>query len=294
MILYFYTIKRYNIGRCNKKSWSKLNDNYQKLLVKSKVVISAMSRYDEEYQVHFTGIRPYAKLYAHGTFYAKNIPYNPIKSEILVGPTNGLGRNGKEWIEEIKHLGASKNLEFKTVREVYPHYELSNLAEHPAIIIFPYAVMSYSIVDFYAANLSIFVPSIDIMTTHRSCRDRTVGKLCDDQFEPIEAPKTSQHGNFNPNSDDEADYRYWLQFADYYQWPFVTVFESWSHLFELLQTLDLRRISESMRAFNRVRQAYALDDWCRIIKSLPSEQPIPDSYEEALRYFNMSSVQMYS
>jgi len=48
-----------------------------------------------------------------------------------------------------------------------------------------------------------------------------------------------------------------------------------------------------MKEYNKVRQAYALDNWCRIIKSLPKEQPIPNSYEEALSYFRMESVENY-
>lgn len=89
-------------------------------------------------------------------------------------------------------------------------------------------------------------------------------------------------------------FRYWLQFADYYRWPYVTVFDSWPDLIQKLQTLDLRKLSDSMRAFNKIRQGYVLDNWCRLLKSLPQEQPIPTSYDEALEYFNMSSIQIFN
>ncbi len=167
-----------------------------------------MSRYDEEYQAHFTGLRGH-RLYAHGTFYAQNVDYNPIKPQILVGPTNGFGVGGDQWLKEIRDLGDKRGLEFKRIREVYPRrYELSDLAQHPAIVIFPYAVMSYSIVDFYAASLPIFVPSIDIMTSQRSVFDRTVfySSYCG-KFDPIEPFNKSIHGKFDPNSDAEADYK---------------------------------------------------------------------------------------
>lgn len=48
-----------------------------------------------------------------------------------------------------------------------------------------------------------------------------------------------------------------------------------------------------MRDFNKVRQGYVLDNWCRVIKSIPKYQPIPKNFEEALSYFNMTTVQIY-
>ena len=53
----FNPAHRYNIGRCKNESWLKLNENYMKLKAKSKLILSAMSKYDEEYQFHFTGMR---------------------------------------------------------------------------------------------------------------------------------------------------------------------------------------------------------------------------------------------
>lgn len=52
-----------------------------------------------------------------------------------------------------------------------------------------------------------------------------------------------------------------------------------------------------MSEFNQVRQAYVLDNWCRVLKRLPTgdtQQPVPESYEQALAYFQMSSVQVKS
>ena len=266
-------------------------------MAKSKLIVSAMSRYDEEYQSHFTGLRGY-KLYAHGTFYAKNIVYNPIKTEILVGPPN-FGAGGNKWLNEIRRLGKERNLEFKKIREIYPkRYELADLAQHPAIVIFPYAVMSYAIIDYYLSNLPIFVPSIDLIIKYKSLVDRSIyfNAYCGEKEKiRVDANKTSRHLKYDPNSDRSADYRHWIQFADYYRWPFVTVFNSWSDLIEKLLSADLRQISGSMKEFNKIRQAYVLDNWCRIIRNIsPAEdQSIPDSFQSALSYFDMKNVQVY-
>ncbi len=97
----------------------------------------------------------------------------------------------------------------------------------------------------------------------------------------------SQH-TFSPNSDADADYEYWVQYADYYQWPFVTVFDSVEDLFNKLKTLDLKQISENMRKFNKYRETDLLDNWCKILKKLP-EANIPSSFQETLNYFEVNS-----
>ena len=77
-----------------------------------------------------------------------------------------------------------------------------------------------------------------------------------------------------------------MNFSEYYQMPFVTVFNSWSDLILKLKTTDLKQISENMKNFNKIREADLLDNWCRIIKSKSEKATVPKSYEEALKYFN--------
>ena len=96
----FNPAHRYNLNRCSVDSWLKLNENYFKLKAKSKLVVSAMSKYDIEYQSHFTGLRGY-RLYAYGGYYAKNVNYNPIKKQIIVGPSNGIASGGLEIMKEL-------------------------------------------------------------------------------------------------------------------------------------------------------------------------------------------------
>jgi hypothetical protein len=64
----FNPAHRYNLGRCTQNSWLKLNDNYFNLKKRNKLVVSSMSRYDAEYQAHFTGLRGY-RIYAYGKLF---------------------------------------------------------------------------------------------------------------------------------------------------------------------------------------------------------------------------------
>jgi len=279
---------RYNIGRCTEKSWLKLNDNYFNLKRRSKLVVSSMSRYDAEYQAHFTGLRGY-RIYAYGGFYARNVEYNPTRNEILIGPITHLGPYGGKFLQELKNYSneIKSNLKFSSIRSLYGRFTLNQLANHPAIVIFPYAIMTYSIIDFYISKIPIFVPSIDFLTKWKNLVERKVKIVCGNIADII-PHESSIHNNYSPNSDEDEPYKHWLQYADYYQWPFVTVFDDWKDLINKLKTLDLKQISKNMERFNQYRESDLLDNWCKIIRKLPDVQKIPDSYEEGIRYFNMS------
>ena len=288
----FNPAQRYNIGRCDQPSWIKLNDNLLKVKSKSKLVVTAMSKYDREYLTHFTGLLGY-RLYAYSGFFVKNVEYNPIRDEILVGPVSWLGDLGLNLLNELKSIGSKKKLIFEYIRKLYPTYSLNQLANHPAVVIFPYAVMTYSIVDFYVSNLPIFVPSIEFLTKNKNVVDRSIhySPYCG-HFSDIDPHVSSIH-KFNPNDDNDEPYKYWLKYADYFQWPYVTVFDNYDDLIEKLNTVDLKKISEKMKAYNKIKETDLLDNWCQIIKKTPKFQSIPSNYNEAMNYFNLTNVQIY-
>lgn len=183
---------------------------------------------------------------------------------------------------------------FSHIRSIYKRYTLQELANHPAIVILPYAVMSYSIVEFYAINLPMFVPSIEFLYELNVVEDRTLqSHYCENLPDTITFNKQknvniSSHA-YSPNSEEYSAFSYWLQYADYYQWPFVTVFDSYEDLFTKLKNVDLKRISEKMKQHNLVKEADLLNNWCRLTKSMPKVQDIPESYEKALAYFGVDN-----
>merc|ERR1711898_22359 len=56
-------------------------------------------------------------------------------------------------------------------------------------------------------------------------------------------------------------FAYWMRLADFYQWPYITYFDSWTHLFDLLSEVDLANISSKMRKFNRNERVRLLGEW---------------------------------
>ena len=278
------------MGRCTSEKWVKLNKNYNMLKSKNKLVLSSMSKYDAEYQAYFTGLYGH-RLYGYGGFYSKGVAYNPTRNEILVGPTNYLGRIGNGLLNELNSYGKLHNFTFAHVRTLYSRYNLHQLANHRAIVLFPNSVMAYSIIDFYISKIPIFVPSIKLLTEWKNVNDRTIREpfYCN-QVEDIQPAKNTVH-KYSPNDDLNEAYSYWLQYADYFQWPFITEFESWDDLIYKLKNFDLKKISDSMAQFNKIREADLLNNWCKILKRKDKTASIPKSYEEALKYFNTNEFQ---
>ena len=127
-----------------------------------------------------------------------------------------------------------------------------------------------------------------MLTKWKNVNDRTIQFYWNSQNEnSIESNIKSTH-LFDPNSDSVKDYEYWLQYADYYQWPFVTIFDDWEDLIKKLKTLNLKEISKNMEKFNDYRETDLLDNWCKIINKLPDVQNIPENYHDGFNYFNMS------
>jgi hypothetical protein len=158
--------------------------------------------------------------------------------------------------------------------------------------------MSYSITDFYISKIPIFVPSTKIWkkVTDRSIRS---GSYCGGMYAsqkrivPEEPPYNLTLHSFSPNEEnnDEA-YQYWTNMADYYEWPYTTVYESLEDLFVKLKLTNFQATSDKMKEFNLIREADLLDNWCKILKKKDVTAKIPKSFDEALKYFETDAFQV--
>jgi len=73
----------------------------------------------------------------------------------------------------------------------------------------------------------------------------------------------------DPNNDlDEDAVRYWLLFADYYQWPHVIHFESMEDLVDKMLTVDLAEISRRMARHNHQVRQHIKDMWSSILLNI--------------------------
>jgi replicative DNA helicase len=67
--------------------------------------------------------------------------------------------------------------------------------------------------------------------------------------------------------DPEAE-MYWLQLADFYDFPHTQLYDSYQHLRELLLAADLKEIHNMMKAEVEVKGLQVNRKWCDIIERL--------------------------
>jgi len=73
----------------------------------------------------------------------------------------------------------------------------------------------------------------------------------------------------DPNNEREKDaVRYWIKFADFYQMPHITYFDSVRDLVDKLEnikTKKLHEISDNMKLYNAMAMQSILDKWKTIL-----------------------------
>jgi hypothetical protein len=274
----FLPSQRYNLGRCNIKSWQALNIKLQNLArMKTDVglrhVIGANNRYDYEYLYHYTGIKSLELLSSFSGFYTEKSVYRPTRNEILIV----YDRN-----RQLPQVLTNLNFNVSILFEEYKRYTLNDLISYPAAIVFTYSVHSYKLTELYSLNIPLFVPSLKYFREHGGLgpdRTSTSYPYCQDDkdlWKNMQKHISSYH-SFNPNaefSDHPEDEMYWLQFSDFYDWPHIQYFDDKEDLqrkISKLSEMDLRGIHESMKEENKIRKFVLLSKWCDIIPKLKHE-----------------------
>ena len=140
-----------------------------------------------------------------------------------------------------------------------------------AVVLLPYSVRSYKLTEFYALAIPIFVPSIRFFRTvggFGADRTATSAPYCvHGQRHEAEKDVNVAHP-FSPNAVDADSESYWLQFADFYDWPHVTTFNDGDDLRRQLDAADLNAVEEAMRIEYEVRKRTTLNTWCEFIANL--------------------------
>eukprot|EP00668_Euglena_longa_P014783 GGOE01018808.1.p3 GENE.GGOE01018808.1~~GGOE01018808.1.p3 ORF type:complete len:296 (+),score=74.15 GGOE01018808.1:709-1596(+) len=259
--------------------------------------VAAKGRYDLEYIRHYTGIvgRP---LYTSSLLYTQPPPqYAPTSEIILLGPvtqkdglltTRFLRR--LQWAVDAKYgpsgdgkwpTALGRRPTFQWIRWLYPQkYNFSQLATHPAVVLVPYAVLTYSMTELYSLGIPMFVPSPRFLSEWRLITDR-IGRChprnslavhakldavasCDDHV--------GKHP-YSPNSPATKAFAHWLQFADFYRWRHVVVWDSFADLFAKLAAADLPAIARHMREESRGMLHATQRNWTETICQLARHRP---------------------
>ena len=166
-------------------------------------------------------------------------------------------------------------------------YAYSDLASHPLAVLLPYSMHSYGLVQVYALGVPILAPSLALLAelhaTLGICNHKGGGNVPWRRSKERERVPYdtwawllhTKHSWFSPpvaagapccahdpnDSCDATAAARWLQFADWYQWPNVTYFDTLEQL--LSSAALLMRDSKRRHAISRDMK----------VPSLPSSQP---------------------
>ena len=283
---------RYNLGRCTKEEWDRLNEHLALLATSSKPhphhIIAAASVYDQEYMRHYLGLDP-LPLYSFAGFYTDNNPYTPVHNEILLFTTTEIP-GAKQ---------ASSKFHLVGIRSLYKHYKLSDLVSHRAIVYVPYSVMSYKLTELYSLSVPLFMPSIKSMQTTRFVsKDRSSlsSLYCKNMsLDAVMHPNLASIHPYSPNlnaPDDTEAEMYWLQFSDFFRFPHITYFDDAADLQRKLEKADFDKIHQLMVQENEHRKKNLVDAWCRATKVMETAREVPKDYSKAIQeLYGVNSLQ---
>jgi hypothetical protein len=290
---------RYEIGRIDAKRWAEWNRNLRRIASHPDNIIAANNKYDLEYIKYFTGIKNVEYLPSY-CGYVK-AAYTPTRPAVLIAP--GRGTNSL-LVSKLLSVASDAEVVMKPMRDLYPAYEYSDLASHPAFVLMPYQISFMLFFELYRMGVPMFAPSPELLATWHVRRnvlgERTwTSALYQTPSRQSNIPRHPQSTS-TLASDPNADLDYdavleWIKLADFYQFPHVTTFASFEHLMELIKSTDLKAISANMNIFNVQQKEYITNKWEGILHtvkygkdsylptfSLRSEQAEPLDFEAAL------------
>lgn len=278
----FAPAHRYNLGRCTKDEWNRLNDHIRVLDsgTNPKHVIAAQNKYDLEYLKHYTGISPiplfsYSGLYMQGNGFS----YSSEGKEVLVF---------NFWQDSLAQV--STKFVLKSANKPDSHLVLNNAANHPAVVYFPNSVASYLFVELYSLAVPLFVPSMTLLLSQRLASvDRTLSgdAYCKNaDLDSVMSPHPASNHPYSPSVEGSKDAEaeaYWLQFSDIFHFPHVVYFDDFADLGKKLEKVNFDGIHNLMVKENLKRKEELVQNWCKVSQVIEKNRKLPKDYQTALK-----------
>lgn len=289
--IFMWSTTRYEHGAFGPGEWDYLNRMLNKISHNKMHFIGANSVYDKYYMEYFTGINV---TYIPSFCGYLTDSYNPTRKEILIStkfePYNIL----KEGIANAQQAISKSKYEFQRLRDLYPKYTYFDLASHPAIVYFPYQVSVMSFFEQYRMNIPIFAPSLKFLTelhmNYRILSERTWNSVFG---KPTEKSSVLKHPDFSlskydPNDEMSSEaVNWWIQWADWYQFPYITLFDSFDDLIQKIENVDFHKISSQMKEYNLKMLDETTKTWFEILSTKvvmkeENKETFVDSFDETL------------
>jgi hypothetical protein len=285
---------RYETGRWDPNAWRQWNENLKKIRNDPRNLVIANNWYDSYYMKYFTGFDevPMFESYCGYT----NADYQGTDQRILIGPSR-LTVDKNTFFAPLHDLAKQHNLQhtFHPIRDLYQHYTFEQIASHVAILNVPYQLSIMSFFEYYRMNIPMFFPSKRLLTDWH-VKHRVLSERCwQTVFNPSNPPRSSPLPRapnvdipYDPNDDLTPEaIEYWNQFADFYQWPHVIIFDSWEDLVQKVKTTNFKEVSRKMKEHNAWTKQHLIRKWrLAFHRMFPHKRTIPQDYSEGMKPYS--------
>lgn len=258
--LFVIASTRYEMGRHDKEDWTHWNEHLKIIAADSKNVIAANNVYDLEYIKYFTGIVPIL------LESVSDLPerYKGISSDIIVAELHSPHKQAVEGV--IKSISPR----FRMMKEKYGTYTFDELCNNTAILHIPYQTSVMSLFEQYAMGIPILVPTPaflwELHNQYTVVSERTWEYVFYGERPKSSviagSPEAEREAIPDPNNDlDKGAWMHWIQFADFYMWPHIVTFNSWTDLNDKIEQQNWKGISNLMLQHNAKKVVELKEKW---------------------------------
>ena len=178
---------------------------------------------------------------------------------------------------------------FNIREKIKRKFTYSDINSFKAVIVFPYAVLSYYLADLITAAIPMFVPSPSFIVQNRISYDMKARdpSYCGKRFQEPPKHPNSKH-LYSPEDYSKEATEYWLQFASYYT-PCSIVFNNIPHLVQLMKSTNYSHVYECNLKYRKHIINHNKAQWNKLFQRIEVNRVMPNSLSQSLKWFGETS-----
>ena len=209
-------------------------------------------------------------------------------TEILVAPWGS-----KRYCLTLNNISHSLNysMVFTTIRDkVKGQFSFHDLNRFPAVVVFPYAVLSYYLSDIITTAIPMIVPSRTYISTHYDLL--TDYRNQDGCYCKGRAKMPNQHARsvhtISPEANTRESRYYWSQFSSFYT-PCSITFDSLEEIPRIVSTMNVTEVYECGLRFIEAMKEHNKKEWRSVIQNV-KHRKLSESYDAFLQSVKRNSI----
>lgn len=237
-------------------AWNQFNTFIRDGVDSGKIILVANNLYDKYYMENFI---------------QRDTKFIPSICDYYKKYYNNLHVNNQFLYYSRNKINEFTNSKIVYKNDLFQQHTHNDLMVFKGIIHIPYQISYMSIFEQYTSNIPLFFPTKEFLL--KLYTEKRYSVLKEMSWNNLyNAPDRSMiaHGSeFDPNAyNDIESVSFWLNYADFYDdtWmPYITYFDSFDELNDIVNTVDTAYISDCMKRFNNLRQNQIHNMWKEVI-----------------------------